>query len=85
MNDAEYGLRKEIIAMCFEMERKGINQGTSGNVSARWEEGLLITPSGLPYETMAPEDIIYLEMDGRPQGPEPAEADGPPERCQSWQ
>jgi L-fuculose-phosphate aldolase len=69
MNDAEYGLRKEIMAMCFEMERRGINQGTSGNVSARWEEGLLITPSGLPYETMAPEDIIYLEMDGRPHGP----------------
>jgi L-fuculose-phosphate aldolase len=69
MNDAEYGLRKEIIAICFEMERKGINQGTSGNVSARWNEGLLITPSGLPYETMSPEDIIYLEMDGTPYGP----------------
>jgi len=24
MNDAKYGLRKEIIAMCFEMERNGI-------------------------------------------------------------
>jgi L-fuculose-phosphate aldolase len=48
---------------------KGINQGTSGNVSARWGEGLLITPSGLPYETMAPEDIVYLEMNGTPYGP----------------
>ena len=69
MQDSEYSLRKEIIATCLAMERKGINQGTSGNVSARWQEGLLITPSGLPYETMAPEEIIYLEMDGTPHGP----------------
>ena len=47
MNGAEYGIRKEIIATCLAMERLGINQGTSGNVSARWADGLLITPSGL--------------------------------------
>ena len=69
MQDAEYSLRKEIISTCLTMERKGINQGTSGNVSARWQEGLLITPSGLPYDTMSPEEIIYLEMDGTPHGP----------------
>ncbi len=69
MQDAEYSLRKEIISTCLAMERKGINQGTSGNVSARWQEGLLITPSGLPYDTMSPEEIIYLEMDGTPHGP----------------
>ena len=69
MQDAEYALRKEIISTCLAMERKGINQGTSGNVSARWQGGLLITPSGLPYETMSPEEIIYLETDGTPHGP----------------
>ena len=60
MQDAEYSLRKEIIATCLAMERKGITQGTSGNVSARWQEGMLITPSGLPYATLSPEEIIYL-------------------------
>jgi L-fuculose-phosphate aldolase len=69
MHDAEYALRKEIIATCIVMEQKGINQGSSGNVSARWQEGLLVTPSGLGYETMAPEDVTYLEMDGTPHGP----------------
>jgi L-fuculose-phosphate aldolase len=69
MNDAEYSVRKEIIATCLAMERKGINQGTSGNVSARWGDGLLITPSGLAYDMMAPEEIIYLERDGTPHGP----------------
>lgn len=69
MTDAERALRGEIVRTCLAMEAKGINQGTSGNVSARWGDGLLVTPSGLPYETMAPEDIIYLDMDGTPHGP----------------
>lgn len=69
MKDAEYALRKEIIETCLAMERTGVNQGTSGNISVRWEKGLLITPSGLAYETMAPEDIVFLAMDGTPTGP----------------
>ena len=69
MNDAERALRSEIVRTCLAMEAKGINQGTSGNVSARWQDGLLVTPSGLAYATMAPEDIIYLDMDGTPHGP----------------
>ena len=54
MNDAEYLVRKEIIATCLAMEKKGINQGTSGNVSARWLDGILIIPPGLTYDAMAP-------------------------------
>lgn len=69
MNDAEYLVRKEIIATCLVMEEKGINQGTSGNVSARWNDGLLITPSGLAYDVMAPEEIIFLDKEGNPHGP----------------
>jgi L-fuculose-phosphate aldolase len=69
MTEAEFALRTEIIAACLAMEKKGINQGTSGNVSVRWNNGLLITASGLAYEASAPEDIIYVEMDGTPHGP----------------
>lgn len=62
--NAEQKLRKEIIATCRGMNASGINQGTSGNVSARWKDGLLITPSGLPYDQMEPEDIVYMHIDG---------------------
>ena len=51
-------LRKEIIAACIRMNELGINQGASGNVSARLEDGLLITPSGIPYDAMQPEQIV---------------------------
>ncbi len=62
-------IRQGIIDACIEMTAKGINQGTSGNASHRIEGGLLITPSALPYETMQPEDIIEMRMDGSYTGP----------------
>ncbi len=57
-------LRKAIIATAREMNAVGINQGTSGNLSVRIPEGLLITPTSLRYEAMAPEDIVEMRPDG---------------------
>lgn len=42
----------------------GINQGTSGNVSKRVPGGFLITPSGVPYETMKPEQVVFMDLGG---------------------
>lgn len=61
-------LRREIIAACLEMNRRGINQGTSGNISARIPEGLLLTPSGIPYAEMEPEDLVVMHLDGSVEG-----------------
>ena len=64
MDDAERALRKDIADAYRSMNDLGINQGTSGNISVRFEDGLLIGPSGTPYATMAPEDICFVAMDG---------------------
>jgi L-fuculose-phosphate aldolase len=64
MSDNELALREEIITTCLRMNALGINQGTSGNVSVRWRQGLLVTPSGTPYERLEPEDIVYLDQHG---------------------
>ena len=61
-------LRREIVAACQDMNRRGINQGTSGNISTRVPEGLLITPSGLPYDEMKPADIVLMKKDGSQVG-----------------
>lgn len=68
MNDAEYALRKEVIATSRRMNTTGINQGTSGNISARFNKGLLITPSGIDYDEMTPGDIVFMRMDGSYDG-----------------
>lgn len=61
--NAETALRSEIIETARAMQRLGINQGTSGNVSVRWRDGLLITPSGVPYDDLKPDSIVWLPLD----------------------
>jgi L-fuculose-phosphate aldolase len=61
-------LRRRIIATALSMNASGINQATSGNVSARYREGYLITPSGLSYEGLSPDDIVYMNADGAHRG-----------------
>jgi L-fuculose-phosphate aldolase len=65
----ERALRQQVIDTALAMGRLGINQGTSGNVSARWRDGLLITPSGVPYELLTPERIAWLPLDVRDDDP----------------
>ena len=65
-------LRQAIIDTALAMNARGINQGTSGNVSARVEDGFLITPSGMPYEDIRPEDIVEMAWDASYVGPRPS-------------
>lgn len=57
-------LRREVIASAMKMNALGINQGKSGNVSARIADGFLITPTGVPYEETKVEQIVAVRMDG---------------------
>ena len=61
----ELETRQKIIDLCLQMNASGLNQGTSGNISARFDGAMLITPSGVPYDQLAPEDIasVVLESD----------------------
>ena len=60
----ENQIRKKIIALCLQMNATGLNQGTSGNISARYKQFMLITPSGIPYEQLKPADIARMKIDG---------------------
>jgi L-fuculose-phosphate aldolase len=56
--------RQSIIDACRQMNQFGINQGTSGNISLRHKDGMLITPTSQPYDTMRPDDIVFMKLDG---------------------
>lgn len=62
-------LRRKVIETCLAMNALGINQGTSGNVSVRTDEGFLITASGVPYAKMKPEQVVEMDLDGGYRGP----------------
>lgn len=57
-------LRADIVAIARAMDQAGFAPSKSGNVSARWKDGFLITPSGLPYVAMRPDDLVHLSLEG---------------------
>lgn len=57
-------IRQSIIDACLEMNASGLNQGTSGNISVRVDDGMLITPSGIAYNQLTPDDIVHVKADG---------------------
>ncbi|ENM5853663.1 L-fuculose-phosphate aldolase [Vibrio mimicus] len=59
-----FELSQQIIDTCLEMTRLGLNQGTAGNISVRFESGMLITPTGVPYEELSPDHIVYVAHAG---------------------
>ena len=71
VND-ERALREAVIATALAMNAAGINRGKSGNVSARWRDatfdGFLITPTGVPYRQISPEQIVAMTLAGEARG-----------------
>lgn len=65
-------LRKAVIATARAMNASGVNVNKSGNVSVRClrgaRGGFLLTPSGVPYERLEPDDVVFVDDTGRPQG-----------------
>jgi L-fuculose-phosphate aldolase len=61
----ELELRARIVRVAQALDQAGFCPSKSGNVSCRHGDGLLITPSGLPYAVMQPGDIIALDLAGK--------------------
>ncbi|MDY9920510.1 MAG: class II aldolase/adducin family protein [Synergistota bacterium] len=56
--------RKEIIKTGILLSEKGLIHGTGGNISCRTEKGIFITPSGMDYSSLVPEDLVLLDPEG---------------------
>ncbi len=64
----EKALRQSIVDTAQSMSRNNLSPGRSGNVSARFRDGMLITPTGMAYDAMQPKDIVYVDGAGRVTG-----------------
>jgi L-ribulose-5-phosphate 4-epimerase len=60
-------LREEVLKANLELVSRGLAIFTFGNASgiARQEGLVVIKPSGVPYETMGPEDLVITDLDGK--------------------
>jgi L-fuculose-phosphate aldolase len=57
--------RSQVLAAAKDLWRRGLVEGTAGNVSARQADGtIVITPSSLDYAVMESDDLVVIDCDG---------------------
>jgi L-fuculose-phosphate aldolase len=56
--------REDLVATARRMSELGLTPGMSGNVSVRTATGMLVTPSGMPYGELVPDDAVEMKLDG---------------------
>ncbi|MET8676216.1 class II aldolase/adducin family protein [Streptomyces sp. NPDC004647] len=55
----------DLVATARRTVADGLVVGTSGNVSVRVGETVLVTPTGVPYDRLTPQDAVGVGLDGR--------------------
>lgn len=55
---------EQLLETAKELNRRGLNHGTAGNVSVRTRSGFMVTPSALAYDQSTPEDMVQMSYDG---------------------
>ena len=58
--------RAAVAAACLQLSRRGLVVGTAGNVSVRCGDHVVISPSGVAYETMTAEAVGVHDLAGAP-------------------
>ncbi|HVN05460.1 MAG TPA: L-ribulose-5-phosphate 4-epimerase [Bryobacteraceae bacterium] len=60
-------LREQVLEANLELVRRGLVIYTFGNASgiSRGDDLVAIKPSGVPYDTMRPDDLVITDLDGR--------------------
>jgi L-fuculose-phosphate aldolase len=67
-NPPEADARRNIVAVYREVGRRGLNAGSSGNVSHRMRKGMMITPSGCSADTLEPDGLVAMTLAGDVKG-----------------
>ena len=58
-------IKAEIIKYSKMLNSRKLSALRSGNISARYKDGFLITPSGKKYSSLKNKDIIFVSLDGK--------------------
>src|SRR5947209_18817439 len=66
--DDEESLRRELVAQYRRSAELRLNDLSSGNLSCRCGEGMLISPTGASAETISADSVVYVAADGEWRG-----------------
>jgi len=60
-----HAMHETVLAAAKELNDRGLVEGSSGNLSARIDEGhVCMTPSSIPYDEMVLDDLVVVDVDG---------------------
>ena len=57
--------RSQVAAAARRIAAEGLVKGTAGNLSARRDDRVAVTPTGARLETLEPEQVTVVDMDGQ--------------------
>tara|TARA_B100001029_G_scaffold142492_1_gene122107 strand:- start:9 stop:641 length:633 start_codon:yes stop_codon:yes gene_type:complete len=58
-------LKRDIIKYAKKLNITSLSALRSGNISIRYKNGFLITPSGIKYSSLQVKDIVFVGLDGK--------------------
>ena len=61
----ESELKAAVLGAARRMNALGINRGRAGNVSARWDHGFVVTPTGMAGDECTAADMVFMGLDGK--------------------
>lgn len=64
----EAALRESLVRALRQLDARGMNRGSTGNLSHRCGAGMLITPTGMGAEDTAAADLVWVGDDGAVRG-----------------
>lgn len=64
----EASARRSIVDALRRLAQLGLNKGTSGNVSVRCEDGFWVSPTGVAYDRLVPDQVVRMRWDGSHDG-----------------
>ena len=64
----EQQLREHLAEQYRYVEQIGLNELSSGNLSCRFKEGMLISPSGASADNITPDSVVRVSLDGKWEG-----------------
>jgi L-fuculose-phosphate aldolase len=65
---SEADARRHVVSVYRDVARRGLNAGSSGNVSHRIRKGMIITPSGCSADKLEPDGLVAMTLAGDVKG-----------------
>ncbi|MGN6595083.1 class II aldolase/adducin family protein, partial [Sphingopyxis terrae] len=57
--------RQQLVDGMRSLDARGLNRGSSGNLSVRFGSGMFVTPSGVTPDRLTPDLMVFVDADGR--------------------